>query len=162
MKNYIFDLDYTLYSSNDIDLTNTQIFYNSFKDKKFLNKLLKKLKGNKYLFSNGNKAHVDHVVKKMKLKGFFKNIANSDEFEMLKPDNKAYDYVIDKFKLNKKDPTYFFEDTLENLDTAKKYGWKTVLIDEDGEFKKTPKNVDFKFKNVEQALIFFININYNH
>ena len=159
MTNYIFDLDYTLYDSQDVDVTNTKIFYNSFKDKKFLNKLLKNLKGNKYIFSNGNKAHVDYVVKKMNFKDIFIDIANSDEFEMLKPNTEAYDYVIDKFNIKNDEVTYFFEDTLENLETAKEFGWKTILIDEENKLKKNPKFVDFKFKSVEQALLFFNNVN---
>lgn len=159
MTNYIFDLDYTLYDSQDVDVTNTKIFYNSFKDKKFLNKLLKNLKGNKYIFSNGNKAHVDYVVKKMNFNDIFIDIANSDEFEMLKPNTEAYDYVIDKFNIKNDEVTYFFEDTLENLETAKEFGWKTILIDEENKLKKNPKFVDFKFKSVEQALLFFNNVN---
>lgn len=159
MTNYIFDLDYTLYDSHDVDVTNTKIFYNSFKDKKFLNKLLKNLNGNKYIFSNGNKAHVDYVVKKMNFKDIFVDIANSDEFEMLKPNTEAYDYVIDKFNIKNNEVTYFFEDTLENLKTAKEYGWKTILIDEEDKMKKNPKFVDFRFKSVEQALLFFSNVN---
>ena len=155
MKNYIFDLDYTLYSSSDVDLTNTTIFYNSFKKKNLLNKLLKNLNGNKFIFSNGNKSHVDYLINKMKFNKIFKNIANSDEYKHEKPHLAAYEYVIKKFNIDPNDITYFFEDSVENLETAKKYGWKTVLIDEEG-ISDDYQFVDYKFKSIEQALIFFI------
>ena len=65
--------------------------------------------------------------------------------------------MINNFKLNKHQPTYFFEDTVENLKTAKELGWNTVLIDpninnSDYEF------VDYIFTNVEEAILFFITI----
>ena len=54
----------------------------------------------------------------------------------------------------------FFEDTLENLETAKKLGWTTVFINNDSlsESKINKYNyIDYKFSCVEQALLFFIN-----
>ena len=83
----IFDLDWTLYSENDVIDITTTTFYNSFKKKNLLNLLLKRLNYNKYIFSNGNKNHVMHVMRRMQIKSFFKNIASSDDYDnMLKPD----------------------------------------------------------------------------
>ena len=152
MTNFIFDLDYTLYSTNDVDETSYSKFYNSFKRKPFLNKLLGTLKGNKYIFSNGNKEHVDQVIKKMRMKSVFKGTANSDEYKNSKPYLDAYKYVIKKFKFDFNKPTYFFEDTLENLKTAKKFGWITILISDN--FDKKYNYVDYIFPNIEEALIF--------
>ena len=40
MVKFIFDLDYTLYSANDcIETDNSNIFYNSFKKKNFMNSI---------------------------------------------------------------------------------------------------------------------------
>ena len=54
-----------------------------------------------------------------------------------------------------------FEDNIENLETAKlKYGWTTILLTNN--FSKTvpkyiyPPYVDFVFRNIEEALIFFM------
>uniref|UniRef100_A0A6C0EKI4 Pyrimidine 5'-nucleotidase n=1 Tax=viral metagenome TaxID=1070528 RepID=A0A6C0EKI4_9ZZZZ len=160
MPNYIFDLDFTLYSKHDIDQTTNTKYYKSIEPNLFLNKLLSRLNGTKYIFSNGNKSHVDFIVDKMHLKSFFNKIATSDDYPTtIKPHMNAYNYVLKNFNL-KKQPTYFFEDTMENLLTAKKLGWKTVFINNDGlsdkEIQKH-KYVDYKFSCVEQALLFFIN-----
>lgn len=160
--NYIFDLDFTLYSNYDINKSTDTKFYKSFKEKQFLNKLLNqlKLKNRLYIFSNGNKNHVDYVIKKMKMKTLFEDTANRDEYSKFpKPDIRAYKYVIKKFKLDKNIETFFFEDTIENLETAKKIGWVTVFINNDKIPKKKLegyKFIDYKFSCVEQALIFLI------
>ena len=160
MPNYIFDLDFTLYSKYDIDQTTDTKYYKSIGPNIFLNKLLNQLNGNKYIFSNGNKAHVDFILDKMKLKPFFIKIATLDDYpNNSKPDMKAYEYVIGTFNMdsNKK---IFFEDTLENLETAKNLGWTTVFINNDGLSENeinTYNYIDYKFSCVEQALLFFIN-----
>lgn len=160
MPNYIFDLDFTLYSKYDIDQTTDTKYYKSIGPNIFLNKLLSQLNGNKYIFSNGNKSHVDFVLDKMKLKPFFIKIATLDDYpNSSKPDIKAYEYVIGTFNMDSK-KKIFFEDTLENLETAKKLGWTTVFINNDSlsESKINKYNyIDYKFSCVEQALLFFIN-----
>jgi|UniRef100_A0A6C0LZH4 HAD superfamily hydrolase (TIGR01509 family) len=157
MKSYIFDLDYTLYSENDVnDKGSSNQFYNSFKKNPLLSKLLKQIRGKKFIFTNGNKVHLDDVLKKMKLKSVFYNTANSDEFNLhMKPDIYSYLYVDNKFKLDKYNEIFFFEDSIENLKTAKKLGWKTILIDFKNEYSKNYTYVDFKFSTIEKALIFF-------
>ena len=160
MYNYIFDLDFTLYSKYNIDQTTDTKYYKSIGPNIFLNKLLNQLNGNKYIFSNGNKSHVDFVLDKMKLNSFFIKIATLDDYPYTpKPHIKAYNYIIETFNmdLNKK---FFFEDTLENLEPAKKLGWVTIYINNDGlkESKiNTYKFIDYKFSCIEQALLFFIN-----
>jgi putative hydrolase of the HAD superfamily len=159
MKSYIFDLDYTLYSEYDVnDKGSNNQFYKSFKKKPLLSKLIKNLPGKKFIFTNGNKVHLDDVLKKMKLKSAFHNTANSDEFNLhIKPDMYSYLYVDSKFKLDRFNEVFFFEDSIENLKTAKKIGWKTVLIDLKGNYTRRYSFVDFKFSTIEQALLFFNN-----
>ena len=160
MSNYIFDLDFTLYSKYDIDQTTDTKYYKSIGPNMFLNKLLGQLNGNKYIFSNGNKSHVDFVLDKMKLKPFFIKIATLDDYpNSRKPHIKAYEYVIGTFNMDSNNKI-FFEDTLENLETAKKLGWTTVFINNDSltESKINTYNyIAYKFSCVEQALLFFIN-----
>ena len=74
MYNYIFDLDWTLYSDTDVDESTETKYYSSFKRKPFLNKLLNSLIGNKYIFSNGNEEHVNEVIDKMKMSFKAKNV----------------------------------------------------------------------------------------
>lgn len=152
--NWIFDLDFTLYDDNEIDDSTETKFYKSFKRKPLLNKLLKNIKGNKYIFSNGNKAHVEEVVKKMQFKSYFKKIAYSELYPKLKPHKSAYKTVIKLFKIKSNTKIFFFEDTKENLIYAKKLNWNTVYIS-----PKKEKNsyIDYWFPNIETALIILAN-----
>ena len=157
MISYIFDLDYTLYSEVDVnDKGTNKQFYKSFKKKPLLSKLIKNLPGKKFIFTNGNNDHLEDVLTKMKLKTAFNNTTNSDEFKLhMKPDIYSYLYVENKFKLDRFKEVYFFEDSLENLKTAKKLGWLTVLIDLKDSYTRSYSFVDFKFSTIEKALIFF-------
>jgi FMN phosphatase YigB (HAD superfamily) len=134
------------------------MFYRSFKEHKFMNKLLRSLKGGCYIFSNGNEPHVEEVTKKMKLQKIMNDMANIDEYTNEKPHRDAFEHVISKFGIEKDDQTYFFEDNIDNLETAKNhYGWKTILIDPDTNFNDAPEYVDFVFPNIRSALLMFIN-----
>ena len=97
----------------------------------------------------------------MRLKNIFKKIISRDNYNgKLKPDIQPYKYAIETVSISDNTKTYFFEDPLENLETAKKIGWKTVFINNDGlsnlEIQKH-NFIDYKFSCVEQALLFFIN-----
>ena len=159
MEKYIFDLDYTLYNRRDnINEINTQMYYNSFRKKPFLKHLLSELNKEYYLFKNGNSIHADFVLKKMDVNKFFpyNKIMARDKMEnLLKPDIQTYQRVINQFNICPvKDTVYFFEDTIENLQTSKKYfNWNTVLI---GDHRSKPKGVDYVFPHIEDALLFFL------
>ena len=157
MNHWLFDLDYTLYSSFDISEKNKNTYYKSFGKKPLLNKLIKELNGRKYIFSNGNYKHVNDVLTKMKLKSVFNKIATADEYKNeLKPCIKCYKYVSHKFKLDhEKDNIYFFEDSLKNLQTAKKLNWITILINPNKNKFKNYKDVDYIFPNIESAIFHF-------
>ena len=85
----------------------------------------------------------------MKLKTAFKGIAWLEMYPQAKPNMCAYLYVTHKFNLKKRVKTYFFEDTLENLESAKKLGWITVFISKN---IKKHKYVDYIFPNIETAI----------
>ena len=155
MKKYIFDLDYTLYNNRDnIDNSSEINFYKSFRPKFFLYQTLQNLNEKTYIFTNGNTPHANFVLNKMGLKKFFpqKNIITRDDISKIKPHSEGYLLATKKFKLKKTDDIYFFEDTYENLKTAKFFGWKTVLISP----IKPPGPVDYYFTNIEDALLFFL------
>ena len=89
----------------------------------------------------------------MKLKSQFCKIASSDDYsDNIKPSIKAFQKVIEKFKITESDTVYFFEDSLENLNVAKKLHWKTILITNNN---KKYKNVDYIFPNIETAIFHF-------
>lgn len=157
MVKYIFDLDYTLYSASDVnDKGSDRDFYNSFKPKEFMNHLLDKLDGNNYIFTNGNFHHAMDVIKKMNLAWNFKDIQSTDMVsDKLKPDPEVYNEAIKKFKILKNETIFFFEDSVENLITAKEFGWNTILIEPKFSGKK-PAFIDYAFKTIEEALLFFV------
>ena len=87
-----------------------------------MNHLLEQLNGNNYIFTNGNFEHAMAVVKKMNLATNFKDILSRDMVnEKLKPDPQVYDEAIKKFKIRKNETVYFFEDSIENLISAKQF-----------------------------------------
>ena len=97
------------------------------------------------------------VLKKMRINDIFYNTLNTDEITSKKPNPKIYKFAINKFGIKSSDNIYFFEDTPENLSTAKELGWNTVFIgDWDKMFKKNTPYIDFYFRKIEDALIFFI------
>jgi len=159
MDKFIFDLDYTLYNRRDnINAINTHMYYDSFFKKPFLKHLLSELKKDYYLFTNGNSSHADFVLNKMDINKFFpdKKIMARDKMDnLLKPDLQTYERAINQFNICPiKDSVYFFEDTIENLQTSKKhFGWNTILI---GDYKSKPVGVDYIFPHIEDALLFFL------
>ena len=158
MVKFIFDLDYTLYSANDcIETDNSTIFYNSFKKKNFMNHLLLQIPHEKYIFTNGSYSHADLVLDKLENKDLFTDIVSTDMvFDNLKPAPIMYEAAIRKFNIGRNEEVFFFEDSEENLEMAKKrYGWNTILIDPISLGKK-PKYIDYRFKTIEEALLFFI------
>jgi len=165
----IFDVDYTLYNSNDIPVEEnntediTENFYSLFIPKVKLIQLLQEYKGEIYLFSNGNLCHVQEVIDKTNLSSIFKknHIATLDNYlDRPKPYVKAYKYVIDTFNIKDDDVVYFFEDNLDNLKVAKqKYNWKTIFIDEEKTTNKKKSHysyVDYTFKDVMKSLKYLI------
>lgn len=157
MKKFIFDLDWTLYNRRDnIDESSNEAYYNSFKRKPFLKNLLKELKEDIYIFTNGNTIHAVEVLTRLGLKELFPNerIISRDNIKYLKPHPIGYYKVIQDFKISRTDEVYFFEDTIQNLLMAKKLGWKTILISD----HKTEycNYIDYTFSHIEEALLFFL------
>ena len=141
------------YRSN-IDNSSEVNFYKSFKPKYFLHNTLKNLNEKTYIFTNSNSVHANFVLNRLGLKQFFpkKNIITRDDLNNIKPYCEGYVLAIKKFNLKKTDDVYFFEDTYANLETAKRFGWKTVLISPN----KPIKNVDYHFTHIEAALLYFL------
>ena len=158
MVKFVFDLDLTLYSEKDCKDTECQrVYYNSFKEKNFLKQLLKTIPYTKYILTNANYLHAEDVLKRLGIFNEFKGILSSDMFadEDIKPSLPIYIEAIKHFKIKSREVVYFFEDQPDNLKTAKeKLKWNTVLICPEP-FKK-PSYIDYVFKTIEEALLFFI------
>ena len=156
MTKFVFDLDLTLYAETDYtDNISEEKYYNSFRNKNFVRKLLKQLKGNKYILTNANLSHASLVLDKINLMNVFDDIISSDMVNSYKPYRIIYDTAIKEFNISNKDKVYFFEDQADNLKTAKKlYNWTTILISP--EKTRKANYIDYKFSTIEEALLFFI------
>ena len=57
---------------------------------------------------------------------------------------------------------YFFDDLLENCETAKSQGWTTLWINPDFLSGRQYEYVDYSFKNIKDALIYLEKQNINN
>jgi len=93
-----------------------------------LQKTLNSLPLPSYIFTNGSRCHVDRVVAALGLDGLF-----ADVFDIRiaayqpKPNSDPYRQVLERLELSG-DQCIMVEDQLQNLQTAKQFGMKTVLI----------------------------------
>ncbi len=85
--------------------------------------ILDKLKsfGTLALLSNTNKAHIDHLKTYSQILNKFEHIFFSYELKAMKPDLEIYNKVIEKLNV-KAQQIFFFDDSIENIEAAKKVG----------------------------------------
>ena len=144
---WIFDLDYTLYNiPKDI-----QFKHSYLKKDNYLGILLSFLPNKKLIFTNSNKAHCELSLNLIGIIGNFDTIMTKDD-NTLKPDLSSYVTFIKKNKITKNDRCIFFEDTEENLRTAKLFGWTTVFIG----YINTRNYIDYSFNTIHDALEYFV------
>ena len=83
-------------------------------------------------------------------KSLIKDMTSSDLFkDSFKPDYYPYLVTKQKFRIRDNfDKIIFFENTLENLETAYKLGWVTVYIEDGIKIKRKPYYVHHKFNTI--------------
>lgn len=149
MLYWVFDLDYTLYQL-PIYL---DFQYNYLSKDEDLKYLLDILPLKKILYTNGTVGHARECINIMGLKKTFnKKICRETVNNIMKPHMDSFKQFIRLCNIKKDDKVVFFEDSIENLITAKKLGWITVLIQPN---KIKLKEIDFWFPNIHKALTFF-------
>ena len=93
-----------------------------------LQKILKFLPGNKYIYTNGSKSHAINVMKRLGINNYITKIFDIENANYIpKPSMKPLKYFIKKYKILAKE-AIFFEDIPKNLINPKKVGFQTVLI----------------------------------
>ena len=93
-----------------------------------LKQVLEDLKILSYVFTNGSRCHVDRVVAALGLDGLFSDIFDIRIADYQpKPNPDPYRQVLEKLALSG-DQCIMVEDQLQNLQTAKQFGMKTVLV----------------------------------
>tara|TARA_B100001057_G_C22349416_1_gene756431 strand:+ start:184 stop:651 length:468 start_codon:yes stop_codon:yes gene_type:complete len=155
MKILIFDLDDTIiyHSFGFVDYRNIKFDEN-------LSRILNFLNHPKFIYSNGTYDHVKQVLNNMKLSNYFNKIYARDTIPYMKPYVESYKFIEHDIKkyYNDRNKYYFFDDRLENLQTAKSRGWTTIWININ--FIEKPYFVDHAFPNIHTAVMYFI-INYS-
>ena len=150
MINWVFDLDLTLY-----ELNGPFFSYQNMIKTPNLRENLKRLRGRKILFTNGNLAHSVRSIHHLNLTRVFHKIL-CRELTGLKPAVNSYIKAYHFTGMKQDEKTIFFEDTVVNLEMAKKFNWITVLIKRDpSQYELNNKRVDYHFTNITDALKYF-------
>ncbi len=151
MKIFVFDLDDTI-----IYYPFRIVNYNLINIDKSLSILLNELDGIKLIYSNGTNGHVIDVLKRMKLVNIFSKIYARDTIPHMKPHINSFKFVEKDIKknVNNVNEYYFFDDLLENLQSAKSIGWKTIWVNIN--YIDKPYYVDYAFPNIHTAVMYFL------
>ena len=137
-------LDYV----HDIDL--------SFLEKdQTLRKELKSTNLRKFVFTNGSKEHVKNITTSLGIDDQFENVFDIvDAKYNPKPAAKAFDLMIEKFKIDPKE-TLYIEDIAKNLSIGKERGTITAWLINDeywGKKESDKEYIDYKIENLSLFL----------
>ena len=132
---------------HDIDL--------SFMEKDLvLRNELENINLNKFVFTNGSRAHVKNIVKTLGIEDQFKDIFDIvDAKYHPKPEAKAFDLMVDKFKINPKE-TLYIEDIAKNLSIGKERGTITAWLINNEYWGKKESNKDYIDYKIENLSLF--------
>ncbi len=137
-------LDYV----HDIDLSFLE------KDKTLRNEL-ESSNLRKFVFTNGSKEHVKNITTSLGIDDQFENVFDIvDAKYNPKPAAKAFDLMLEKFKIDPKE-TLYIEDIAKNLSIGKKRGTTTVWLINDeywGKKESDKEYIDYKIKNLSLFL----------
>jgi len=148
IKNHKIDAQEFLEFVHDVDL-------GFLKKNPELQNELANLQGQKFIFTNGSKAHAANVTKRIGIQNIFSgvfDIVDADFFP--KPSIVPYKKIIEKYGI---DPQYciFIEDIARNLKPANELGMKTAWIKNDepwaAEFSGE-SFIDYKIDNLSKFL----------
>ena len=105
----------------------------------------------KFVFTNGSQNHVKHIITTLGIDDQFENIFDIVDAEYHpKPEAKAFDLMIEKFKIDPKE-TLYIEDIAKNLSIGKERGTITAWLINDEEWGKKESDkeyIDYKIENL--------------
>ena len=133
---------------HDIDLS-------FMKNDLILREELKNLNVKKFIFTNGSKEHAINITTHLGINDLFDGLFDIVDAEYSpKPTAKAFDLMIEKFKINPKE-TLYIEDIAKNLSIGKERGTITAwLINNEywGKKESEEEFIDFKIENLSLFL----------
>ncbi len=105
----------------------------------------------KFVFTNGSQNHVKHIATTLGIDDQFEGIFDIVDAEYHpKPEAKAFDLMIEKFKIDPKE-TLYIEDIAKNLSIGKKRGTVTAWLinnEEWGKKESEKEYIDYKIENL--------------
>ncbi len=109
----------------------------------------------KFVFTNGSKEHVKNITTSLGIDDQFENVFDIvDAKYNPKPAAKAFDLMIEKFKIDPKE-TLYIEDIAKNLSIGKKRGTITAWLINDeywGKKESDKEYIDYKIENLSLFL----------
>ena len=135
---FVHNIDYSLLQK-DLDLANE----------------IKKLPGEKIIFTNGTKKHAQKVMKQLGIENNFEKIFDIIDAEFIpKPEIVPYKKMISIFEIDTKN-SIFIEDIAKNLLPAHELGMKTAWVENEDLYCKAGfdgKHVHYKVKKLSDFL----------
>ena len=105
----------------------------------------------KFVFTNGSYNHVKHITTTLGIDDQFEGIFDIVDAEYHpKPEAKAFDLMVEKFKIDPKE-TLYIEDIAKNLSIGKERGTITAWLINDEEWGKKESEkeyIDYKIENL--------------
>ena len=140
--NFVHDVDHPELME-DLEITNT----------------LKKIIGNKIIFTNASFKHAEKILNALNIREFFDIIVDIKDLGYVpKPNVQSYQNFLKKINLKNFDlsKTIFLEDTVKNLIPAKELGMTTVWMKNEMNEKDFALNsnfIDYSFNNFKSFLM---------
>lgn len=114
----------------------------------YLLEIFKEISGKKYIFTNGSKNHAVNTLKRLGILDLFEQIFSIEDTAFTpKPSLDSFFIFTDNVGIDP-EKSVFFDDTIENLVTAKKLGFTTVLV---GNLQNHP-SIDFSINSIYEIV----------
>lgn len=158
---FVFDLDNTLINLENESLVRFPMDYSyHIKPNPVLYQLINRIPYPKFIFSNASHSHVMYSLNALSFDGHsllkkMADIYSHTNVNVYKPNPMAYHIVQERIaqKLQTRQfKVFFFDDLPDNLVTAKKFNWTTILI---GQQMIYNPFIDYIFPKIEDALFYF-------
>lgn len=99
-----------------------------------LKEMLQKIKFRKFCFTNACKKRAAHILSYLGILDLFESIICADTMEtefICKPMQESYSFLEEYLGIKNKEKIYFFDDTLKNIEGAKRAGWNAIHVQDD-------------------------------
>jgi putative hydrolase of the HAD superfamily len=112
---------------------------------RYLRQVLQAVQGRKIIFSNGPQVYAREVLKLLRVTDLFEDVIAVEQTRYRpKPDVSGFRHIMRRYRVQAAQ-CVMVEDSLENLQAAKKLGMRTVWVSKDSRY---PACVDVKISDI--------------